>query len=261
MAVDIFKLDAALFTAWLLIASRVIGLLGTMPLIGERTVPWQVKAGVSAVTAYLLLPLAHQSKVVPPSSLFALGLAVSQELLVGIFIGYLARLLFGAFQFAVNAIDFQTGLSFMQVLSPGVSANLSVLGQFLNTLMLLLFLELDGHHLLLRTLVKTISAVPLGVAMPSAEMAQGVISLFSVFVAVSFQIAMPTILVLLLMDLAMGVIGRVVPQLNVFMVALPVKIVVGLVTLSMTLPALSHLLGNLLKLLEGDVTKLVGMMR
>jgi flagellar biosynthetic protein FliR len=236
-----------------MVVSRVIGLLATMPLFGERNVPWQTKAGVSMIIGFLLLPLADHSALPPTDSILALGLAICQELLVGILIGYLARLLFGAFQFAINALDFQMGLSFIQLVSPGSGASLSVLGQLLNTLMLLLFLELDGHHILLRALGATVAAVPLGTSFPSPAMAEGIISLFSYFVVASFQIALPTVTVLLLIDVAMGVIGKVVPQLNVFLVSLPVKIMVGLMVLSLTLPSLAEVLGVLLGRLQGDI--------
>ena len=253
MNVDIFHLSETLFTCYLLVVSRVIGLLATMPLFGERTVPWQTKAGVSMVIGFLLLPLADGSQLPPTDSMLGLGFALSQELLVGIVIGYLARLMFGAFQFAINALDFQMGLSFIQLVSPGSGANMSVLGQLLNTLMLLLFLELNGHHILLRALGATVAAIPLGTSFPSPVMAEGIIDLFSFFVVASFQIALPTVMVLLLIDIAMGVIGKVVPQLNVFLVSLPVKIMVGLMVLSLTLPSLSDVLGNLLGHLQYNI--------
>lgn len=261
MSLDIFHLSEQIFTAYLLLCGRVIGLFATMPLFGERTVPWQPKVGISMITAFLLLPIAQAHLPLPARSFLELGLQLARELSVGILIGYLARLLFGAFQFAVNAVDFQVGLSFIQIVSPGTGANMSVLGQLLNTMMLLLFLELDGHHILLRALAQTVGSIPLGTAMPGPEMAFGIIRLFSVFVAVSFQIALPTVMILLLIDLAMGVVGRVVPQLNVFLVALPVKIMIGLATIAITLPTVAALLGRLLQVLSHDLTELLGMLR
>lgn len=257
MSVDIFHLSETLFTCYLLVVARTIGLLATMPLIGERTVPWQTKAGMSMIIGFLLLPLADGRAVPPPLSLFALALGICQEMLVGVVIGYLVRLLFGAFQFAINALDFQMGLSFIQLVSPGANANLSVLGQLLNTMMLLLFLELNGHHILLRALASTVQTVPLGTSLPSPEMANGMIELFSYFISASFSIALPTVMVLLLIDVAMGVVGKVVPQLNVFLVSLPVKIVIGLSVLSMTLPSLSDVLGHLLGYLQRDISLLL----
>ncbi len=259
-ALNIFDLSAQLFTAYLLVTSRVIGLFATMPLFGERHVPWQSKAGISMILGLLLLPASQTTSDLPSESLVMLGLLIGRELFVGVIVGYLARLLFAAFQFAVNAIDFQMGLTFMQLLSPGLNVNLSVMGQFLNTLMMLLFLELDGHHVLLRTLAQTIQAVPLGTVLPTGTMIDGVVALFSAFVAVSFQLALPTIMILLLIDTAMGVIGRVVPQLNVFMVAMPVKVMVGLFTLSLSLPALASLLGTLLQSLSRDSAQLIRML-
>ena len=257
MPLDVFHLQDQLFLAYLLVTSRVIGLLAAMPLVGERNVPWQTKVGMSMLIGMLLLPLSHTPGDLPGDSFLALGLGITRELLVGVFIGFIARMFFGAFQFAVNAIDFQTGLSFIQIVSPGLGANLSVVGQLLNTLMLLLFLEMNGHHLLFIGLARSLESVPLGTAVASPELVLGVIRLFGVFVSISFQIALPVVVVLLLIDVAMGVVGRVIPQLNVFMVALPVKIMVGLATLSVTLPTLSVLLGRLLQILARDLVTLL----
>lgn len=260
MGLDLLDLSAELFTAYLLLTGRVLGLFATMPLFGERTVPWQTKVGTAMLTAFLLLPLAHHAGPLPTGDVLLLALGFLREMLVGLTIGYLARLLFGAFQFAVNAIDFQMGLSFVQLVNPGAESSMSVLGQFLNTMMLMLFLELNGHHILLGALGRTVDFIPLGAAAPLGGLVEGFVELLGLFVAVSLQIALPTVLVLLLIDLAMGIIGRVVPQLNVFLVALPVKIMVGLATLWLTLPALYILLGQLLGRLSSDLIALLRML-
>ncbi len=260
MPLDVFHLNDQLFLAFLMVTCRVIGLLSSMPLIGERSVPWQLKVGLSLILGLLLMPIARTVGELPSESFVGLGLGLMRELMVGLFIGFVARMFFGAFQFAVNAIDFQSGLSFIQIISPGTGANMSVLAQLLNTLMLLLFLEMNGHHLLLIGLGRSLEIVPLGTATASSEMAASLVRMFSMFVSISFQIALPVIVVLLLIDVAMGIIGRVVPQLNVFMVALPVKIMIALATLSITLPTLSTLLARLLQVLGHDLISLLRMM-
>ncbi|MBI2300933.1 MAG: flagellar biosynthetic protein FliR [Armatimonadetes bacterium] len=250
MPVDLFHLSAQLFNAYLLVTLRVFGLFTSIPLFGERSVPWQTRAGLSMLVGWLLLPLAHGPSL-PDLSVIAFGLAAGCEFAVGVAIGFLARLMVGAFQFAVQAIDYQTGLSFVELVNPSTDSSLSVLGQFLNTLMLLLFLELNGHHLLLSALGHSLEMIPLGGATPAPQVLVGLITMFSEFVAIALQLALPTVMVLLLIDVAMGIIGRVFPQMNVFLAAVPVKILVGLGTLWLTLPALAALLGRLLQIL-GD---------
>lgn len=261
MTVDLFALSSQLFTAWLLVFGRVIALFSSMPLIGEKTVPWQARVGISMFTAWLLLPLARLDGPLPDTQFLALGLCFCREVVLGLCIGYMCRLLFGAFQFAVNAIDFQMGLSFMQLVDPAADARLSVVGQFLNSLLLLLFLALDGHHILIRALAQTFGAVPLGSMIELPQLLGGMIQMFAFFVAVALQIALPTVTVLLLIDVAMGIIGRVVPQLQVFVISLPIKIIVGLMTIWLTLPALYTMLGRLLAQLEHDLVLLVRMLR
>jgi flagellar biosynthetic protein FliR len=260
MTLDPFALSAQLFTAYLLLLGRVFGLFAAMPLFSERTVPWQAKVGLALSTAFLLLPVARDIPPLPADNYIVLTLGFVREGLLGLSIGYLARLLFGAFQFAVNLLDFQSGLSFAEVVNPGSDA-LSVIGQFLNTLMLLLFLELDGHHFLLRALASTVTLVPLGYGAPPLPSAQVVATLFGQLVVLGLQLALPAVLILLLIDVAFGIIGRVVPQLNVFLVALPVKIMVCLLTIGWTLPAFSTVMANMLATLGDALTTFVRMMR
>jgi flagellar biosynthetic protein FliR len=259
MGLDLLDMSAQMFTAWLLVCARLFGLFTTMPMFGERSVPWQVKVGLSLFGGFLLVPAARSTGVLPADDLLSLGLAWGGELLVGIALGYFARLLFGAFQFAVNALDFQTGLSFAEVVNP-TSESFSVTGQFLNTLLLLLFLELNGHHLMLRALARAVALVPLGGAEIPLRGGPLVAEMLGRGIALSLQLVLPAIVVLLLIDLAFGLIGRVVPQLNVFLAALPVKILVGLTTLSMVLPVMASLMAGLLDLMTNGLGLLVRMM-
>jgi len=260
MGFDPLHLSAQLLTAYLLVFGRVIGMFAAFPLFGERNVPWSARVGLSVFMSLLLLPTTSAHQPLPATDFVMLGLGFIRELLVGISISYLGRLMFGAFQFAVNALDFQSGLSFVQVVNPGSDTSLSVMGQFLNTLMLLLFLELDGHHVIIRALGASLQAAPLGYASPPLPTSELVARMFGSFVAFGLQLAMPAVLLLTLVDIAMGIVGRVVPQLNVFMVAMPVKIMVMVVTLSLTLPVVADIMGRLLGVLSDGLNAYVGMM-
>ncbi|MBI5833088.1 MAG: flagellar biosynthetic protein FliR [Armatimonadetes bacterium] len=260
MPPDLMHITAQLLTAFLLLFGRVLGMFAAFPMFGERNVPWQARIGIAFFMTLLLLPTTTAHQPLPATDLVMLGLGFIRELLVGLSIAYLARLLFGAFQFAVNALDFQSGLSFVQVVNPGSDTSLSVMGQFLNTLMMLMFLELDGHHLIIRALGASLRAAPLGYAAPPLPTAELVARMFSSFVQFGLQLVMPAVLLLTLVDIAMGIVGRVVPQLNVFMVALPIKIMVMIVTLSLTLPVMSDIMTRLLGIMGEGLNAYVGMM-
>jgi flagellar biosynthetic protein FliR/FlhB len=261
MSLDPLALSAQLFTAWLLLLGRVFGLFTTMPAFGERNVPWQAKAGLSMAIAFVLLPASHAHLPLAADNMVQLACGFVRELIVGFSLGYLARLMFGAFQFAVSAIDFSSGLSMAEMLVPGTTDSLGVMSQFLNTFMLLLFLEMDGHHLLLRALARSVAQVPLGYGAPPLPSASMIAELFAQFVTFGIQLALPVVLVVLVIDLSFGLIGRVVPQLNVFLVALPVKILVSITTLTLILPVMATIMGNLLNTLSEGLVAYLGMMR
>ncbi len=260
MEVDPLHLSAALLIRFLLVFARLGGFFAVLPVFGERTVPGACRAGLAALCAWLLMwvPVGAIPADLP---LVALGLMLCRETMVGIAVGYLARLMFSAFQFAINALDVQIGLGFMQLVDPGSQVNLSVLGHFVNSLLLLLFLQADGHHLMLRTLAATYEVAPIGTAMPNLAAIGPVSGMLGLLTAIAIQLALPAVLVLLLIDVAMGIVGRVVPQLNVFLVAMPIKVMVGLATLYLTLPTLSTALAQAMAVISHNVPQILGMVR
>jgi flagellar biosynthetic protein FliR len=260
MSLDLLHVSAQLLTAFLLLFGRCLGLFVTMPVFGETNVPWQAKVGVSLLTAFCLLPAAHSQMPLPADNLLLLGLGLTHEMLIGISLGYLARLMLGAFQFAVNILDFMSGLSFAQMVDPANAADSSVLATFINTFVLLMFLETDGHHLLLRALGRSVALAPLGYGGPPLPRPELVAEMFGHFVQFGVQLALPTVLVLLTIDIGLGIVGKVVPTLNVHLVALPIKMLVTVSTLAATLPLLSGIMSRLLGALGDGYRAYIGMM-
>ncbi|HHW15033.1 MAG TPA: flagellar type III secretion system protein FliR [Firmicutes bacterium] len=229
---------SALFDRYLLVLVRVSGFLGATPFFGSRTIPNQAKVALALVVAWFLLPLAQASAAgIRPGNPGAYALAVGSELLIGFALGYAVTLTFAALQIAGQLMDIPIGFSLVNVLDPLLSQQVPVLGQFQYILFTLMFLAVDGHHQLLRVLVKTFELVPLGAFRYTPELPGLMVRGFSDAFLLGFKLSLPVVAALFLTDVALGLVARAVPQMNVFVVGFPAKIAVGLAFVVLILPA------------------------
>lgn len=227
----------ASFDRYLLVLVRVTGFLGATPFFGSRAIPNQVKIALGLAIAFFLTPAARVSAAGMSFDQWgAYVAAIASELLVGFSLGYAVTLTFSALQAAGQLIDIPIGFSMVNVLDPVGGFQAPVIGQFQYTLFTVLFLAIDGHHQLLQALVKTFELVPLGGFRYFPGLAEILVKGFGGAFALGFKISLPVVSALFLTDVALGLVARAVPQMNVFVVGFPAKIVVGLAFVMLVLP-------------------------
>lgn len=183
-------------------------------------------------------PTVRQGAFHVPAGLPELIGQVASEVAVGVTIGFLATLLFSAIQMAGAFVDTQMGFGIINVLNPFSDFQNSALGQFTYQLGMTLFLMVGGPLILLDTLCTSYVLVAPGAVGFQPEVAQAFAGVVGQMVLLAFRIAAPAAAVLLVVDMAFAIVARTVPQMNVFLVSLPVKVVVGLLTVSLSLPIL-----------------------
>jgi len=192
-----------------------------------------------------------------PAGYLGLGCEVAKEFLLGAFLGFLLNLLLAAVQWAAYLLDFQMGFGFVSAVDPLNDTQTGVLSRFLTLLVTLLFLEFNGHHLLFRGLGYTLAAIPLGEPLFSPEMGQGLTQMLTRLFLFAARLVLPAALLLALVDFGLSIVGRVLPQLDVFLIGMPLKTVLGLFLLVLTLPVLDRLLLHLLTQLDHDLRTLL----
>jgi len=176
-----------------------------------------------------------------PFAWVPLTLLTLKELGVGVIVGFIANLVFNAMQLAGQFIGLQIGFSLANVLDPIFSQSVSILDQLYTMLAGLIFLAIDGHHMLILAVQQTLDLVPLGALQITGPLFNQLIVLTGgVFVA-ALRIVLPVMAALLLADIALGLMSRTLPQMNVFIVGMPVKLFVGFFVLLVTLPAVQNL--------------------
>lgn len=245
--IDVSTFPPNYFGNFFLVFVRVGAMLFTAPLLSGRTVPSMLKVGLALLLTFLLVPInqAHFTEV--PFEWLPLSILVLKELGVGIIVGFVANLVFSAMQLAGQFLGLQIGFSLANVLDPLYSESISIVDQLYTILAGLIFLAIDGHHMLILAIQQTLDLVPIGTLQITGPMVNQLITLTSgVFVA-AVRIALPVIASLLLADIALGLMSRTLPQMNIFIVGLPVKLFVGFLVMLVTLPAVNSLAANMFK--------------
>ena len=240
-----------------LVFVRVGAMLFSAPLLSGRAVPSTLKVGLALLLAFLLVPVNQSHFVEVPFEWLPLSLLVMKELGVGLIVGFVANLVFSAMQLAGQFIGLQIGFSLANVLDPIFSQSVSILDQIYTVLAGLIFLAIDGHHMLILAIQQTLDLVPVGALDINGPVVNQLITLTGgVFVAAA-RIALPIIASLLLADIALGLVSRTIPQMNVFIVGLPLKLFVGFFVIIFTLPAVNNLAAAMFRSSFVDVQNLL----
>lgn len=215
--------------------TRILGLIMVAPVFGHRAVPARVKIGLGIFIALIIAPTLPPMPDVGLGSWHGLFILV-QQLLIGIAIGFIMRIVFAAVEAAGEIVGLQMGLGFASFFDPQSAGQTLVLARFFNMLALLVFVAVNAHLLLIGVLVDSFQTLPISPQPLSAAGFYNVAAFGSTVFAVGLQLALPLIAILLMTNLSLGILTRSAPQLNIFAIGFPITLGVGLIVLDLTLP-------------------------
>ena len=230
-----------------LIFLRVTGMFVMSPIFGRQNLPSYYKIGFSF---FVTLIMATSVAVVMPAmggGIARYAYLALREFIVGASIGFIPYLMFSAIYMAGQMIDMKIGFSMVNVLDPVSNIQIPITANFYFILCMLMFITVNAHHMIILAISRSYSAIPLGALNIDGELIRALLRLFSDIFAVGFRIAAPIVFTALLADVALGVISKAMPQINVFMVGMPLKILVGLAIMIVTMPAMLVIFGELFK--------------
>lgn len=234
------------FYAFLLVMARVGGLMVSAPLLGNKAIPHTVKAGFALVFSLALLPLVAPHVGPIPHNLLQMALFIVKDAVFGMALGFVAKLLFSAVEMAGYFLDTQMGFGFINLINPFSEQQSSLMSMFQYQLAITIYLLANGHVALLGSLAESFHGVPPGGGAPGAEFGMKIVPLFQLMFSLGFKLALPAAGVLLVVDVALGLVARMVPQINVFIVGMPAKIIIGLTTIALLLPIMALIVGQIL---------------
>lgn len=224
----------AWLAAFIFPLARILALVASAPVIGNKQVPARVKVGFAMLITFLIAPTLNIPPDIEASSGPGLFILL-QQIMVGLAMGFTMRLVFTAVEMAGDIMGLQMGLGFATFFDPVNSNNSQVIAQFLGILAALAFLSMNGHVLMLSALADSFKIFPISTQTPSAS-ALHTLTLWggSIF-AHALQMSLPLIAALLITNLALGILTRSAPQLNIFAIGFPITLVVGFTTLMLIL--------------------------
>ena len=233
------------FNSFLMVLGRLSGLFISAPIFASKQLPVRMKILIIILLAGIMtsfVPVKFAVSLDTPAYFIA---AFVLEVFIGYCMGFVAYVVFAAIQLAGQLMDTQMGFAMVNVLDPQSGIQIPLMGNFLYLLALLIYLILNGHHYLLNAIVKSYQIIPvMGMNLGSDFMdLMARVTIYMFVIAV--QIAAPIVVTLMITNVAMGFIARTVPQMNVFIVGMPLNIMVGLGTLFVLLPIYIWFMGML----------------
>lgn len=233
-----FNVTAAQLDLWIASvmfpAARILGLIAAAPLFNNRVIPARIRLSVGLVVTVAVIPALPPMPEIPVQSWHAL-LVLAQQALIGIAIGFMMRLFFAIVDLAGEMIGLQMGLSFALFFNPQTGGQSSVVAEFLGLLNLVIFLALNGHLMLLEIIATSFEWLPIGGAMPQSSAWALVVRYATVMYTLGVLLALPMVAALLITNIALGVLTRAAPQLNLFAVGFPVTLSMGFCVLLFSL--------------------------
>jgi flagellar biosynthetic protein FliR len=225
---------------FLLIFCRITSFFVVVPILSSRNVPMMFKIGLSVFISILIFASMGQGKPIPMDCDYVL--LIIREMLIGVLLGFLAYIFFTVVQTAGSFMDMQIGFSMASVIDPLTGTSTPMLGNLKFMIAVLLFLSFDGHHYLIRAIIDSYKWVPLDnqlfTRIYNGQISDFLFHSLSKMFYLSFQLAAPIIAALFLTDLGLGLLTRVAPQFNIFVIGAPLKMILGLFLLVVLFPEL-----------------------
>jgi flagellar biosynthetic protein FliR len=251
------ELIATGFDIFLLVFVRMTGLFVVAPIFGRRNMPAYFKIGFSFFTALILVNTTAIQSVQYDNNLLSYALLAAKEFLVGLSMGFIAYIAYNAIYIAGEIIDMQVGFGIVNVMDPMSNIQVPVTANVYFIISMLIFLLINGHQMLIKALFDSFTSLPLGMAQFNAELTENYVSLFSSVFATGFKIAAPIVATILIADIVLGTISKMVPQMNIFVIGMPLKIIVGVLVLVITIPMFVTVMESVFKLMNGSVVNYV----
>jgi len=249
------------FDAFVLVLLRVSAMIVTIPVISEGTIPFRFKAALSIVITIIIFPLVVDQ--IPPTKNYhvvQLMFLMIGETLIGIIIGFVSRLIFAAIQTAGNVIGLEMGFSIANVIDPMSSEQISIITELQYLIAMLVFLTVNAHHLFFQAIIQSYVVLkPLSFHF-SGPLMQLIFEASKEMFIIALKLAAPIIAVMIFTNVALGIVARTVPQMNIFIVGFPLQISLGLVFLGLTAPLFVRMSIGIFSGLESKIISLLRLM-
>jgi flagellar biosynthesis protein FliR len=225
----------AMVVAYMWPLSRLLGLFSSAPLFSESNFPMMARVGMALAIAILIAPVLPEHAAIDPLSFQGIG-SLFNQFIIGITIGFVMRIFFTAIEMTGDLIGMSMGMGFASFFDPQTQAQTQVISQLLTMILILLFLNTNLHLMVIDALVNSFDTVPIDQAQLNIKGFKDVAMLGAKIFSIGLQLSLPAVTALLITNIALGVLTKAAPQLNLFGIGFPVTMAVGLVMIFVSLP-------------------------
>jgi flagellar biosynthetic protein FliR len=241
---------------FLLLFLRITALIVSSPVFGRKTLPNAVKIALCLMIAFVVFSAAPAAQAPAYGNLAEYVFLCIKEILFGLILGYVTTLFFSIVQTAGATIDMQIGFGMASIYDAQSNVSVPVTGNLLNIVLVVCFFAVNGHLKLIRIVMQTFDVMPVGQVHLNLSLAQIAMEVFTLSFVLALNVAMPMIVAGLLAELVLGVIVRMVPQMNMFVVSIPLKILLGFLVMIITIPVYVSFTNVLFDRMFGAIEKM-----
>lgn len=235
------------YQIFLFILVRVTGIFIISPIFSRRNIPNILKICFCVLLSFVLLNTVETDYV--SSNIIDFVIVIFKELCLGLFVGFISHMFLTSLYVAGQIIDTQIGFGMVNVFDPQSNSQVPIIGTFYNVLAILVFLTINGHHYLIKALVSSYDYISIGQFAFTKNVITQIIDILGQTFIIGFKISGPILATIFIADVLLGILARTVPQMNVFVVGMPLKIIAGFFVLVASLPlivvALQHIFSNM----------------
>ena len=248
--------DMNQYLIFLLASCRTAGVIFFNPIFGRNSVPAIMKVGLSLAIAMFAVFELGTTQVINYSALEFIA-AMLQGFVIGIVIGFIMTLFLSVFQLGGEVMDMQMGLSMASMYDPATRANISVTGNLLTSMYVLIFFISNAHLALFTVVIQSFQVIPLGVGQLSNQVAVYFIELMYYIFLYAVQLSLPIIVTEIIAEFAVGILMRLVPNINVFVINIQIKVIIGLIIILTIIPALANFMTKMNLLMMEKITQVL----
>lgn len=254
---DLFNITPVNLQIFFLIVVRMGTLFIFVPIFSAQSLPFQIKAAMSVLFAMFLFPVVDKATVAMPTEMLPFFIIMLREFAIGAVLGLTIRFIFTGIASSGVLISRQMALRMAESFDPALQTSSSVIGQYYSMLAMLIFLGVNGHHFIIKAFASSYSLVPLAGGVFSDAFLERFLYLSSGMFLVAIKVAAPVYIALFVLNIVLGVLIRVAPQMHIFTIGFPLKIGVGFIMLSISLPFFTYICQKLFLQLSQDLNILL----
>ena len=244
---------------YILVFVRLAGMIGFNPLLSRRNLPAMVRVGLILLLTLLLAPNVYAGDAAMGGSLDLVE-AILRELLLGLGLGFVFQIFYYLLFFIGDLMDTQFGMSMAKVFDPGTSVQMSISGNLLTIVFCLYIFATDSHLLLIQIFARSFTVIPAGGFVPTAQAASLMLDLFIAAFSLAMRLAVPFLAAELILEISMGVLMKLIPQIHVFVINIQLKMLLGILLLLLFAGPITSFLDNYIRLMFENMEGVLGLM-